>query len=42
MPEWVEGQQTATGSSLSPRNDSTTPKPATPAPAGAGGDNTSR
>jgi sporulation protein YlmC with PRC-barrel domain len=42
MPEWVEGQKTATGSSLSPRNDSTTTKPATPAPAGAGGDNTSR
>src|SRR5919205_25128 len=35
MPEWVEGQQTtATGSSLSPRNDSTTTKPATPPPAG--------
>jgi len=42
MPEWVEGQQTATGSSLSPRNDETPSKPATPPPAGAGGDNTSR
>src|SRR6195256_6068290 len=42
MPEWVEGQQTATGSSLSPRNDATTSKATTPPPAGAGGDNTSR
>ena len=42
MPEWVDGQQTAVGSSLSPRNDSTISKPATPPPAGAGGDNTSR
>ena len=42
MPEWVEGQQTATGSSLSPRNDETPSKPTTPPPAGAGGDNTSR
>ena len=42
MPEWVEGQQTATGSSLSPRNDATTSKATTPSPAGAGGDNTSR
>jgi sporulation protein YlmC with PRC-barrel domain len=42
MPEWVEGQQTAVGSSLSPRNDatttrtSTTPSDSTTAPAGAG------
>ena len=42
MPEWIEGQQTATGSSLSPRNESTISKPTTPPPAGAGGDNTSR
>jgi hypothetical protein len=43
MPEWVEGQQTAVGSSLSPRNDATISKPATPPPAGAGGGgNTSR
>src|SRR5207249_4948819 len=42
MPEWIEGQQTATGSSLSPRNESTISKPPTPPPAGAGGDNTSR
>ena len=42
MPEWIEGQQTATGSSLSPRNDATASKPTTPPPAGAGGDNTSR
>jgi sporulation protein YlmC with PRC-barrel domain len=41
MPEWVEGQQTMTGSSLSPRNDATTPRTTTPPPAGAG-DSTSR
>jgi hypothetical protein len=45
MPEWVEGQQTAVGSSLSPRNDAATPRTTnttTTPPAGAGGDNTSR
>ena len=41
MPEWVEGQQTMTGSSLSPRNDATTPRTTTPPPAGAG-DSSSR
>jgi sporulation protein YlmC with PRC-barrel domain len=43
MPEWVEGQQTMTGSSLSPRNDATTPRPTntTTTPAGAG-DSSSR
>ena len=41
MPEWVEGQQTMTGSSLSPRNDTTTPRTTTTPPAGAG-DSTSR
>ena len=41
MPEWVEGQQTMTGSSLSPRNDATTPRATTPPPAGAG-DSSSR
>ena len=41
MPEWVEGQQTMTGSSLSPRNDTTTPRTTTTPPAGAG-DATSR
>jgi hypothetical protein len=43
MPEWVEGQQTLTGSSLSPRNDATTPRPTntTTTPAGAG-DSSSR
>jgi hypothetical protein len=41
MPEWVEGQQTMTGSSLSPRNDTMTPRTTTPPPAGAG-DSTSR
>jgi sporulation protein YlmC with PRC-barrel domain len=41
MPEWVEGQQTMTGSSLSPRNDTTTPRTTTAPPAGAG-DSTSR
>jgi len=44
MPEWVEGQQTMTGSSLSPRNDATTPRTTnttTTPPAGAG-DSTSR
>ena len=45
MPEWVEGQRTAVGSSLSPRNDAATPRTTnttTTPPAGAGGDNTSR
>jgi sporulation protein YlmC with PRC-barrel domain len=41
MPEWVEGQQTMTGSSLSPRNDTTTTRTTTTPPAGAG-DSTSR
>jgi sporulation protein YlmC with PRC-barrel domain len=41
MREWVEGQQTMTGSSLSPRNDATTPRTTTPPPAGAG-DSSSR
>ena len=41
MPEWVEGQQTMTGSNLSPRNDATTPRTTTPPPAGAG-DSSSR
>ena len=41
MPEWVEGQQTMTGSSLSPRNDATTTRTTTTPPAGAG-DSTSR
>jgi sporulation protein YlmC with PRC-barrel domain len=45
MPEWIDGQQTAVGSSLSPRNDAATPRTTnttTTPPAGAGGDNTSR
>ena len=43
MPEWVDGQQTAVGSSLSPRNNAATPRTTnTTPPAGAGGDNTSR
>jgi sporulation protein YlmC with PRC-barrel domain len=44
MPEWVEGQQTMTGSSLSPRNDAATPRTTnttTTPPAGAG-DSSSR
>ena len=41
MPEWVEGQQTMTGSSLSPRNDTMTPRTTTTPSAGAG-DSTSR
>jgi hypothetical protein len=42
MPEWVEGgQQTATGSSLPPR-DMKKPDTSTNPPASAGGDSSSR
>src|SRR5437762_13763091 len=43
QPEWIEGQETATGSSLSPRNSSTTPSTTSSTPPAPGaGDNTSK
>ena len=42
QPEWIDGAQTATGSSLSPRNSSTPSTTTSTPPAPGAGDNTSK
>ena len=42
QPEWIDGAQTATGSSLSPRNSSTPSTMTSTPPAPGAGDNTSK